>query len=43
MFKFYTSMKRETGVEEALTDEVADVILKYTMRRLYPTSMTGIE
>lgn len=36
-------MKQDTGIVEALTDEVTDAMIKYAMRRLYPTSMQGLE
>lgn len=36
-------MKKDTGIVDALTDEVTDVMMKYAMRRLYPTSMQGLE
>lgn len=39
MYKHYTGMKKDTGIVEALTDEVTDVIVKFAMWRLYPTSI----
>jgi len=43
MSKFYTKMKKETGVVEALTDDITDVMIKFAMWWIYPTSMQGLE